>query len=153
MSRDFARYVSGLWALFRTFQYYAQENCPKNTGPVPRVAPHVSGQLRVLSQLFVLFRSRALRCEHRSAICADFAAPIYRYIGVISDDLRCDSNFKIALRKTEVRTPSGIRIRRLMLSLRLSRKLKFSLTLWAREPIKFTPVSYTHLTLPTIYSV
>ena len=79
-------------SLFRSFQYYAQENCPKNTGPVPRVALYVSGQLRVFSQLFVLFRSRALRCKDRRAICADFAAPIYRYIGAISDDLRCDSN-------------------------------------------------------------
>ena len=94
VSRDFARYVSGLWALFRTFQYYAQENCPKNTGPVPRVALYLSDQLRGFSQLFVLFRSRALRCKHRSAICADFAAPIYRYIGAIFDYLRCDSNFR-----------------------------------------------------------
>ena len=97
VSRDFARYVSGLWALFRTFQYYAQENCPKNTGPVPRVALYVSGQLRGFSQLFVLIRSRALRCKHRSAICADFAAPIYRYIGVISDDLRCDSKIGLTV--------------------------------------------------------
>ena len=94
VSRDFARYVSGLWALFRTFQYYAQENCPKNTGPVPRVVLYVSSQLRGFSQLFVLFRSRALRCKHRSAICADFAAPIYRYIGVISDDLSARRHFR-----------------------------------------------------------
>ena len=81
VSRDFARYVSGLWALFRTFQYYAQEKCPKNTGPVPRVALYVSGQLRGFSQLFVLFRSRALSCETSQGDLRGFRStdiPIYR---------------------------------------------------------------------------
>ena len=59
VSWDFARYVSGLWALFRTFQYYAQENCPKNTGPVPRL--HCTFQANCADSVNFLYCSGLVR--------------------------------------------------------------------------------------------